>query len=312
MESKDYYKVLGVKPQASAEELKHAYRKLARKYHPDVSKEPQAEARFKEIAEANETLSEPDKRALYDEQRTRRRAPQQPFAGAPGAGNGFGFGDAQRNGNSSDPNAFFQTLFRRSQASAARETVRQAGEDQHVKLEIELRDAYRGSRKSLTLRSSEMLAKGEVEPRERQLEVNIPKGIREGQQLRLAGQGAAGGGVPAGDLYIEIVFAKNAQFRVDGRDVYLDLPVAPWEAALGADVAVQTPDGSVQLAVPAGSVGGRKLRLKGKGLPSEPAGDLYVVLAIQLPVAGTEPEKEAYRQLAKAFAQFDPRSSPST
>src|SRR5256885_1507288 len=218
MEFKDYYATLGVERDAKPDDIKRAYRKLARKYHPDVSKEPDAEARFKDVSEAYEALHDPEKRAAYDD--------------------------------------------------------------------------------------------GGLGMQERQLDVTIPKGVREGQHLRLAGQGGPGfGGGPSGDLYLEIAFAPHPHFRVDGRDVYLDLPVAPWEAALGASVTAPTPDGSVQLTIPAGSSSGRKLRLKGKGLPSDPPGDLYAVLTIAVPPADTPAAREAYAALARSVPGFNPRQA---
>ena len=165
----------------------------------------------------------------------------------------------------------------------------------------------------MSMRVPQPDASGRMVMQERQLDVNIPKGIRDGQHLRLAGQGEPGhSGGPAGDLYLEISIAPNPHFRVDGRDVYLDLPVAPWEAALGASVTVPTPDGSVQLSVPARSSAGRKLRLKGKGLPSTPPGDLYAVLQVTLPPADTEAAQASYREMEKAFAGFQPRRTLET
>ena len=173
---------------------------------------------------------------------------------------------------------------------------------------IDLEDAYRGAQRSISLRMPALDAEGHGVMQERQLDVNIPKGIREGQHLRLAGQGATGlGDGPAGDLYLEIAFHPHRLYRVDARDVYLDLPVAPWEAALGAGVSVPTPDGKVELTLPPGSAGGRKLRLKGRGIPGQPPGDLYVVLTIALPPADGPKAKGAYQTFAAAF-DFDPRA----
>jgi curved DNA-binding protein len=183
------------------------------------------------------------------------------------------------------------------------------GEDHHAKIEIDLLDAYRGALRTITLRMPGRDADGRSVLHNRQLEVNIPKGVRVGQHLRLAGQGAAGhGSAPAGDLYLEIQFLPHPVFRPDGADIGFDLPVAPWEAALGATITAPTPDGSVQLSVPPGSAQGRKLRLKGKGLPGKTPGDLYAVLTIALPPSASEPEKEAYSALARAFASYNPRA----
>jgi curved DNA-binding protein len=186
------------------------------------------------------------------------------------------------------------------------------GQDHHAKVLIDLEDAYRGAQRSISLRMPTLDEQGRGVLQERTLDVNIPKGIREGQQLRLAGQGGPGfgEGAPAGDLFLEIAFNPHPRFRVDGRDVYVDLPLAPWEAALGGAVAAATPEGDVELTIPPGSAAGRKLRLKGRGIPGQPAGDLYVVLAIALPPASTDADKRAYAAFKSAF-DFDPRASTS-
>lgn len=308
MEFKDYYAALGVERTATQDEIKHAYRRLARKYHPDVSKEPDAEARFKDVAEAYEALQDPEKRAAYDEVGRRHRSGER-FDPPPGWDSGFEF--SGRDAGAGDPmdySDFFESLFGRHHR-AARAGTRAGGSDHHAKVVIELADAYRGARRTLSLRTPVPDDSGRIVFRERQLEVNIPRGVRTGQQLRLAGQGAPGlGGGPAGDLYLEIEIAPHAQFSVDGRDVTLELPVAPWEAALGASVHVPTPDGRIELTVPAGSAAGRRLRLKGKGLPGTPPGDLYVLLAVRAPAATNDAQREAYAALGRAFAGFDPRS----
>jgi curved DNA-binding protein len=186
--------------------------------------------------------------------------------------------------------------------------MRMPGQDHHAKVLIDLEDAYRGAQRSVSLRMPTLDAQGHGVMQERQLDVNIPKGIREGQHLRLAGQGGPGlGDGPAGDLFLEIAFNAHPIYRVDGRDVYYDLPVAPWEAALGASVSVPTPEGPVQLTIPPGSVAGKKMRLKGRGLPSSPPGDLYAVLVIALPGADSDAAKSAYRAMAQAF-DFNPRA----
>ncbi|MDE2564450.1 MAG: DnaJ domain-containing protein [Burkholderiales bacterium] len=307
MQFKDYYATLGLPSSATPEEIKRAYRKLARKYHPDVSKEPDAEARFKDVAEAHEALIDPERRAAYDAI-AQRHARGQAFEPPPGWEAGFEFsgrGDAGGGGDYSD---FFETLFGRARAGAAARP--RPGGDHHAKVQIELRDAYLGARRTIALRVPVIDAAGRATLQERQLEVQIPPGVRPGQHLRLAGQGAAGqGGAAAGDLYLELQFSPHPVFRVEGRDVYFELPVAPWEAALGASVTVPTPSGSVQLAVPPASSPGRKLRLKGKGLPGQPPGDLYAVLAIALPPADTPEAEAAYRALAQASAGWDPRSA---
>ena len=312
MEFKDYYATLGVQALATQDEIKRAYRKLARKYHPDVSKEADAEARFKDLAEAYEALNDDEKRAAYDDA-VERHKNGQAFGAQPGRDSGYEFSGRDGGGTEAfDHSDFFEALFGRRSggARAARQPGPVAGGDHHATVQIDLQDAYRGGRRSITLRFPKRDEQGRVTMQDRQLEVNIPKGIRAGQHLRLSGQGEAGfGDAAAGDLYLEIEFAPHPQFRVDGRDVYLDLPVAPWEAALGASVTAPMPDGSVELTVPAGSSAGRKLRLKGKGLPSVPPGDLYAVLTIALPPADSPPAQDAYRAMSKAFGDFNPRLS---
>ncbi len=309
MQFKDYYAALGVEKTATPADIKRAYRKLARKYHPDVSKEPDAEARFKEVAEAYEALSDTEKRAAYDDVGARQRDGQA-FTPPPGWDSGFEYSGRGDSDAAADHSDFFETLFGRQAAGARgpRGSGPMAGGDHHAKVQIDLEDAYRGGRRTITLRVPQIDDRGRVSLQTRQLDVDIARGVRSGQHLRLAGQGGAGmGNGPAGDLYLEIQLAPHARFRVDDRDVYLELPVAPWEAALGASVTVPTPDGSVQLTVPPGSASGRRLRLKAKGIPSQPPGDLYVVLSIALPPSDTEAAQAAYRALAQTFADFNPR-----
>ncbi|HEY8708595.1 MAG TPA: DnaJ C-terminal domain-containing protein [Burkholderiaceae bacterium] len=333
MKFKDYYQTLGVARDATQDDIKRSYRKLARKYHPDVSKERDAEARFKEIGEASEVLRDPEKRAAYDaagsqwerqQAAGREQGREQDFQPPPGWDAGFEFSGRGRGDNDSgsagdplggrDHSDFFEALFGRAARAAqarrgeARGPAHLAGEDHHAKVLIDLEDAYRGAQRGISLRMPALDDQGRTVMHERTLDVNIPKGIREGQHLRLAGQGGPGlGEGAAGDLYLEIAFNPHRRYRVDGRDVYLDLPVSPWEAALGAGVDVPTPDGNVELTVPKGSAGGRKLRLKGKGIPGQPAGDLYVVLTIALPPAESAKAKGAYEAFAAAF-DFNPRA----
>lgn len=318
MEFKDYYATLGVTPSATQDEIKRAYRKLARKYHPDVSEEPEAEARFKEVAEAHEALIDPERRAAYDDI-GKRHARGQPFEPPPGWDTGFEFsgrGDGARGAaGDAEFSDFFESLFGRAGHGehlrpGSERGGRAHGSDHHAKILIDLEDSYHGARRTISLRVPMVDAQGRVVLQERQLEVNIPRGVREGQHLRLVGQGGAGSGnAPAGDLYLEIALRAHPRFRVDGRDVYVDLPVAPWEAVLGATVSAPTPVGQVQLNVPAGSSSGRKLRLKGRGLPGKQPGDLYAVLGIALPRADSAAAKQAYATLAKAFPGYDPRNA---
>jgi curved DNA-binding protein len=311
MEFKDYYATLGVERTATQDEIKRAFRKLARKYHPDVSKEPNAEARFKEVAEAHEALIDPERRAAYDEI-GRRHERGQPFEPPPGWDSGFEFsGRGGAPGEEAEFSDFFASLFGRAgQATHGRASMHAPGGDHHAKVVIELADAYRGAQRTISLRVPVADAQGRVSLQTRQLEVNIPKGVREGQHLRLAGQGGPGqGGAPAGDLYLEVALRPDPRFRVDGRDVYFDLPLAPWEAALGATVAAPTPEGEVQLGIPPASRQGSRLRLRARGLPGSPPGDLYAVLAIALPPADTPAARSAYDALAAAFSEFEPRRS---
>jgi curved DNA-binding protein len=302
MKFKDYYETLGVLRSATQEEIKRAYRKLARKYHPDVSKEPNAELLFKELGEAYAVLKDPEKRAAYDQMGNQWKSGQE-FQPSPDWNAGFEFSGREfGSGDGLDRSDFFEALFGRQTSGGPRPETHARGGDHHAKVLIDLDDAYFGAKRSISLRVPMQDKLGQVTLLDRRLDVNIPKGIHAGQHLRLVGQGQPGwGNGPAGDLYLEVGFNPHPQFRVDGRDVYLNLPLAPWEAALGCSLAVAIPGGSVQLSVPAKSAAGGQLRLKNKGIPGNPAGDLYVVLGIVLPPANTESEQEAYRVMSKAF-----------
>jgi curved DNA-binding protein len=312
VEFKDYYKVMGVARDATEAQIKQAYRKLARKYHPDVSKEKDAEARFKELGEAYEVLKSPEKRAAYDQLGQGPR-PGENFTPPPDWGAGFEFSGA---GNA-DYSDFFESLFgaaggrgRRSQRGF--DTGRggaERGQDHHAKVMLDLEASLHGGPRTFTLRVPEIDAQGRLVSKDRVLNVQVPKGILPGQTIRLAGQGASAGAEgTAGDLFIEVEFQPHALYRVDGRDLYLELPVAPWEAALGATVKTPTPGGAVDLKIPVGSHAGTKLRLKGRGIPASTPGDFYVVLQIALPAASDEQAKAAYRAMADALP-FNPRAS---
>lgn len=310
MKFKDYYQTLGVERNATADDIKRAYRKLARKYHPDVSKNPDAEARFKEVGEAYAVLKDAEKRAAYDQAGSQWQ-PGQDFQPPPGWDAGFEFSGADSSpGSEEEFSDFFEALFGR-QARQARPRTSGAhgrGQDHHAKVLIDLQDAYLGARRSFSLRVPVFDAQGRVAFEERKLDVSIPKGIRPGQHLRLAGQGGPSvGQAPAGDLFLEVAFNSHPLFRVDDRDIHVDVPLAPWEAALGAVVDVPTPDARVQLTVPPGATAKNKLRLKGKGIPGAPPGDLYAVLSVVVPAAGSETAKQAWRALAQAV-NFDPRA----
>jgi curved DNA-binding protein len=316
VEFKDYYKVMGVARDATEAQIKQAYRKLARKYHPDVSKEKDAEARFKELGEAYEVLKSPEKRAAYD-QLGRGPQPGENFRPPPDWGSGFEFSGAGDGAGNRDYSEFFESLFggarrgrgfdpgRGDPARGDRDPGR--GLDHHAKVMLDLEATLQGGSRTFTLRVPEIDAEGHLVAKERVLNVQIPKGILSGQTIRLAGQGGNAGLGATGDLYIEVDFEPHPLYRPDGRDLYFDLPVAPWEAALGSGVEVPTPGGLVDLKIPAGSRAGTKLRLRGRGIPAAPPGDLYVVLQIALPPAGDDKAKAAYRALADAVP-FNPRA----
>lgn len=326
MEFKDYYTVMGLARDAAPDDIKRAYRKLSRKYHPDVSKEKDAEARFKQLGEAYEVLKDPEKRTAYDQlgQHWKEgqdfRPPPGWNAGAEHAGRSAprGFPEGDGGGDYSD---FFESLFRqgfatdgnsgssRAGAGGQRARYSAAGEDRHAKILIDLEDAYSGVTRTISLRVPEMDDQGHVVPREHQISFSVPKGIRAGQHIRLSGQGAPGvGGGSAGDLYLDVEFNPHPLYRVELRDVYLDLPVAPWEAALGANVEAPTPAGRVEVTVPPGSAAGRKLRVKGRGLPGSTPGDFYFVLQISVPAADSESTKAFYEGMARQFNTFKPRA----
>ena len=312
MEFKDYYDTLDVKRDASRDEIKRAYRKLARKYHPDISKEPNAEESFKQVGEAYEVLKDPEKRIAYDQLGANWQAGQD-FNPPPDWDQGFEFhGGGFTDSNAEEFSDFFESLFgqgghRGGQAYTQRE-FHVRGEDSHARILIDLEDAYQGTSRTLTLKQTEMGTDGRPVAKERTLNVRIPRGVRQGQHIRLAKQGGAGYGKgEAGDLYLEVEFAPHPLYHVEGKDVYLDLPVTPWEAALGSRIKVPTPTGTVDLKIPAKSVAGRKMRLKGRGIPSKDPGDLYVILQIELPPANSEDAKKAYHEFEQAL-NFNPRA----
>lgn len=311
MEFRDYYQTLGVARGASTDEVKKAYRKLARKYHPDVSKESDAEARMREVNEAYAVLSDPEKRAAYDELGNRYGAGQE-FQPPPDWGAGFEFSGADGGPGMRDEafSDFFSSLFGRAgrgRGAGGAGARRMRGSDHHARILVDLADVYGGSTRAITLRGARLDDAGRVVTEERVLDVRIPKGLAEGQQIRLAGQGAPGlGGGPPGDLYLEVQFRPDPRYRIQGRDVFETIPVAPWEAALGATIEVPTPSGRVQVNVPAGSQTGRKLRLKGRGIPGDPPGSLYLQLEVVLPPADDETARKLYETMARELA-FDPR-----
>ncbi|MCI4441188.1 DnaJ C-terminal domain-containing protein [Tibeticola sp.] len=320
MEFKDYYKILGVDRNASVDDIKKAYRKLARKYHPDVSKEPDAAKRMAEINEANTVLSDPEKRAAYDALGSQyAHAGGGDFRPPPNWDAGFEFTGGP--GGGEDFSDFFEQLFGRAararasggQAHASRGQPRPIrGEDHHAKIELDLMDAITGAERTITLRAPKLDPQGHVVTEEHTLSVKIPKGVVEGQQIRLAGRGGPGyNGGPNGDLFLEVHFRPHPRWRVQGRDLYATLPLTPWEAALGAEIEVPTPTGRVQVKVPAGWKKGRKLRLKGHGIPArtpnDTPGDLYYELELTLPPADTPKAREIYETMARELP-YDPRA----
>ncbi|MFP4079527.1 MAG: DnaJ C-terminal domain-containing protein [Ectothiorhodospira sp.] len=309
MEYKDYYKVLGVERSASQDEIKKAYRRLARKYHPDVSKEPDAEARFKEVNEAYEVLGDGEKRKAYDQLGNGWRSGQDfrpppdwdAWFGAGGGAPGGGFRSSagfQEGFSESDFSEFFESLFgggaRRTRGHRTHRGFSARGEDRVARIGLDLERAYRGG--SVPVRLGD-----------RTLQVKVPAGITPGQRIRLSGQGAPGmGGGPEGDLYLEVQVRPHPHFRLEGRDIHLDLPVTPWEAALGATVSVPTLEGAVEMKIPAGSGSGRRLRLKGRGMPGNPPGDQYVHLQMVTPPADSDKAKRFYERMRKEMP-YDPR-----
>jgi len=309
LEFKDYYQILGIARDATAEDIRKAFRRQARKYHPDLSKEPDAEARMKEVNEAFAVLSDPEKRAAYDQVGSSYHAGQE-FRPPPDwdelfAFSGHGFSGADAAGFSD----FFSELFgtRMGRHAGGHAHLRARGEDQHAKIMLDLEDAYHGAKRMVTLRVPRSDERGRALLAEHTLEVRIPRGVREGQLIRLAGRGnpGVGGGEP-GDLYLEVQFKPHPRYRVEGGDVYATLPVAPWEAALGATVKAPVPDGAVEVRIPEGSQSGRKLRLKGRGIPGATPGDLYLVTEVVLPPANTPRARALYESMARELA-FNPR-----
>jgi len=312
MQYKDYYKIMGLSRDSTQDEVKRAYRKLARKYHPDVSKERDAEAKFKELGEAYEVLKDPQKRAAYDKLGSSWKAGEE-FRPPPNWDEGFEF----KGGGYTDTDAgafsdFFEQLFGRAGFHAGGRGPRGAharGQDSHAKIYIDLEDSFQGATRNISLSTPAVDTHGYVQVKHRSLNIKIPKGIKPGQHIRLAGQGDPGsGGGAAGDLLLEIAFNRHPLYRVSETDIYLDLPVTPWEAALGAKIKAPTPEGNIDLKIPPNSRQGTKLRLKGRGLPAKSPGDFFVVLQIALPPANTEPAKAAYQQMQQEL-NFNPRLS---
>jgi curved DNA-binding protein len=308
MKYKDYYEILGVPRGASDEEIKKRYRILARKYHPDVSKEPDAEKRFKEMAEAYATLKDPEKRAAYDQLGARK--PGEEFRPPPDWATQFGEGAAAfEDMDLADLFASLAGHARRGGRHGAAGAMR--GQDYEITVPITLEEAYHGTEVGLDLSMTEIDDAGRLRRVPKRITARIPKGPTDGQVLRLPGQGGKGiGGGPAGDVYVNITLRPHPLYRVSGHDLYFDLPLAPWEAALGTAVEIPTLGGKVSLKVPPGTQGGQRLRLTGRGLPHPEgsAGDLYAVVTIAMPRSLSDRERSLYRELAAA-SKFDPRAS---
>ncbi|MDP1604602.1 MAG: DnaJ C-terminal domain-containing protein [Legionella sp.] len=299
MEYKDYYKVMGLEKNASQEEIKRTYRKLARKYHPDVSKEANAENKFKEVGEAYEVLKDPEKRKKYDQygqywQEPSQRPQQQQH-----------YSQDYDSSTAADFEEFLSSIFRQRQQQE--HSFHEKGQDIHARLAISLEDSFNGTEKTLQLQLPVMTNYGQMDYQQKAIKVKIPKGIGDNQQIRLKGQGSTSpNGGRAGDLYIEITITPHPWFVLQKKDIYLELPISPWEAALGATVQVPTLAGAVKLKIPKLSQCGKQLRLKGRGLSGTPAGDQIVNLKIVIPTVENEQATKLYEELGKTL-DFNPR-----
>ncbi len=319
---RDYYETLGVSRTASQEEIQRAYRKLARKFHPDVNKAKDAEEKFKEINEAYEVLKDPEKRQKYDQLGSSWQDGQE-FRPPPGWESAFDFGAGAGGrtefhwGGAGGFSDFFETLFggrgfrdvRGGRGTGYGPVWTQAGADQEATLRISLEDAYHGGVRSITLQSQTLGPDGKVSLQAKSYDVKIPPGVLPGQKIRLSGQGEAGiGGGPSGDLYLKVEIEPHPRYRLEGRDIYMELPITPWEAALGCEAGIQTLSGPLSLKVPPGTHSNQKLRLKGRGMPNPKGspGDLYVVIQIVVPKSLSDRERELFEEL-KRVSHFNPR-----
>ena len=304
MEFKDYYKALGVSRSASGEEIKKAFRKTARKYHPDINTDPGAEATFKDVNEAYEVLKDPERRAAYDQLGQEPPLGDEPYQPPPDWDGGFAF---SREGPQEDAafSEFFETLFRRGAGATGQRGAMPAA-DSHGRIEITIEEAYLGADRTLAFRAPVVGPNGAVTLQERKVAVRVPKGVAHGQHIRLPGQGMQGADA-AGDLFLEVAFAPHPIYRPEGKDLYLDLPVAPWEAALGTKVVMPTPGGKVNLRIPKNAQTGQKMRLKAKGLPGRPAGNIIATLKIVNPKVETAEARAFFESMSRDLS-FDPRA----
>ena len=306
MNYKDYYKIMGVEKTAPQDEIKTSYRKLARKFHPDVSKEKDAETRFKDINEAYEVLRDKEKRAAYDQLGSNWKSGQSGFTPPPSWQDQYHQSNGQSSaGGQGDFSDFFESLFgggfgANPHASRGRRAMQ--GQDSNAKILIDLQDAYSGTTRNFTLQDQVVNEHGQMQNKERTLKVTIPKGIKPGQKIRLQKQGQAGvGGGPNGDLYLEVGFNPNPLYVIEGADITTELSISPWQAALGEKVKVPTPTGDIDLSLPKLISSGSKMRLKGRGLPSKVVGDFFVKLKIVFPKSLSDEEEALYQSL-KALA----------
>jgi curved DNA-binding protein len=328
MEYRDYYKILGMARTATADEIKKAYRRLARKFHPDVSKEANAEQKFKELQEAYEVLKDPEKRAAYDQLGSEWKSGQQ-FRPPPDWGSGFEFRGGPRQGRSSARQGgaraeeyeeaegfsdFFSSLFGGrgfpgGGGSPFGGGGTRAARDHHARVDIDLEEAFTGTTRTLELKRPDLKPDGTLDLKTHTVRVTIPAGVTDGQLLRLAGQGeqASGGGRP-GDLYLEVHIRPHRLFQLEGRDVTLTLPIAPWESALGATVTVPTLGGGVEMRIPPNSQSGQKMRLRGRGLPGSAPGDQYIQLKVVVPPADSPKARESFEEMKETFSDFNPRA----
>jgi len=310
MQFKDYYKILGISRDADEKAIKQAYRRLARKFHPDVSKEANAEEKFKELQEAYEVLKDPEKRRAYNQFGEHWKAGKE-YGAQTGGGHEGSYRESMRPEDVANFSDMFGSIFG-DFAKQGRHQASWRGQDEYAHISVSLEEAYKGVMKTLGLDAWELDAQGQPVRRQRTLRVKIPAGVTDNQRIRLGGQGQKGSTKDSnGDLYLTVNIKPHPSYRLNKRDLYLEVPVAPWEAALGGKITVPTLAGKIKLTIPGGSQSGAELRLRGKGLPGYPPGDLYAVLKVVLPEARTETDRELFRKMQETM-HFDPRNNMRT